>query len=135
MKKLIKWLMAVSLLATVILTYKILSIALADSVDYTRNDWLSFKLLASNEVINAPMLSSGAIIHYRTADGSAPQIEEIEYSGSVNKNILINYLRSSGYSEIADPVFGSRWALSGSNKSAYIATEGRVLKLTFIEKR
>ena len=127
--------MTVSLLATIILTYKILSIALADSVDYTRNDWLSFKLLASDEIINAPMLNSGTLIHYRTADGNTPQIEEIEYSDSINKNILINYLKSSGYTEIADPVFGSRWTLSGSNKSAYIATEGRVLKLTFIETR
>lgn len=135
MKKLIRWLMTVSLLATVILTYKILSIALADSVDYTRNDWLSFKLLASDEIINAPMLNSNTLIHYRTADGNTPQIEEIEYSDSINKNILINYLKSSGYTEIADPVFGSRWTLSGSNKSAYIATEGRVLKLTFIETR
>lgn len=111
--------------------YKVASLAMTDSTDYSRADWLAYKIIAPTEVKNAPFLTDDTVIHFRAADGASPQIDEIEYGKNVDEAVLGDYLESLGYRQVDDPVFGKRWAQESSGRSAYIAKTEDAIKLTF----
>ena len=113
--------------------YKTASITMAASADYSRADWLTFYLIAPSEVKHAPLINDSTPIHFRAADGASPQIDEIEYARDTDENILSEYLRALGYRQEKDPVFGTRWSLQGTDKSAYIAATENSIRLTFAD--
>ncbi|MCL2899274.1 hypothetical protein [Brenneria tiliae] len=133
MTKIVKIASVVVIAALIFGSYKTASIALTDSADYSRSDWLTYKLIAPDEIKGAPLLTDDTIIHFRATDGNAPQIDEIEYSKDTDETMLADYLNSLGYSQVEDPVFGMRWAKEDSNKSAYITKTENAVKLTFTD--
>ncbi|CAI0709897.1 hypothetical protein V2T44_04015 [Serratia ficaria] len=113
--------------------YKTASIALTDSADYTRSDWLTYKLIAPDEIKGAPLLVDETPLHFRATDGNSPQVDEVEYGKGTDETVLADYLVSLGYHQVDDPVFGKRWAKEGSDKSAYIAKTDNAVRLTFTD--
>lgn len=133
MSKMIKYSFICILLLLVAALYKFCSVFMADSVDYTPSDWLEYRLLTSEEIKNAPHFSDVVMLHFRAADGPAPQTSQIEYAGQADIASIQRYLVSIGYHETNDPVMGKMWVKGDSDNSAFITQTKESTKLTFIE--
>lgn len=113
--------------------YKFVSVYMSDSVDYTPSDWLEYRLLTPDEIKNAPHFGDVVMIHFRAADGPAPQSNQIEYDGQVDLKAIQRYLVSLGYREATDPVMGKMWIKDNSGRGAFITQSDDATKLTFVE--
>lgn len=133
MRKIMKCALAAIVAVLLIVLYKVGSVYLADSADYTQADWLEYKLLTPAEIKNAPLFSDVIVLRYRAADGPAPQFNQIEYDGKAKVLEIQHYLISLGYREKGDPVKGKRWVREQDNKSASVAQTGNATTLTFAD--
>lgn len=133
-RKILKYLLLSIVAVVFFCIYKVASVSLTSSADYTPDDWLEYTLLTPTEIKKLPQLSRSErmIIHFRAQDGSAPQINEVEFSGDYVTQ-LESYLLSIGYHEADDVIFGKRWFSANSRKSALITQFDMTTKLTFME--
>lgn len=133
MSRVIKYGVISIILLLAVVFFKFSSVYMADSVDYTPSDWLEYRLLTPDEIKNAPHFSKIVMLHFRAADGPAPESSQIEYDGQADMAGIQRYLESLGYHETEDPVMGKMWVKGDSDKGAFITQTEESTKLTFIE--
>lgn len=133
MSRVTKYALVLIVLLLSAVCYKFASVYMSDSVDYTSSDWLAYRLLTPDEIKNAPHFGKVVMLHFRAADGPAPQTNQIEYDGQADVDAIKHYLVSLGYREATDPVMGKMWIKDNSGGGAFITHSDDATKLTFVE--